>query len=57
MATDVGKLIMRFEADDKKLKKSFDNIKTGMANVAKAAAVGTAAIGAALGGIIYFYFS
>ena len=51
MATDVGTLVMRFEADDKKLQKSFNSIKSGMKGIAKAASVGAVAVGAALVGI------
>lgn len=51
MAVDVGTLIMRFEADDKKLNKGFTGIKKGIKGITKAAAVGAAAVGASLTGI------
>lgn len=51
MAIDVGTLVMKFDADDKKLKKGFLGIENGIKKISKAAAIGAAAVGAALVGI------
>ena len=48
MAIDVGTLVMKFDADDKNLKKGFNGIENGLKNISKAAAIGAAAVGAAL---------